>query len=206
MKFIIATIIIFCTFFSQTYCQNKNKIGLDVQLENESKGIVKLPYESTERYYQSSNFIIGISYERLLSKKSSIEIEFKYRHLLNGYSFFIPAGSNSLFQVNVSGKESFISCPILYKYSMSFINISLGPTLDYFLQWKQTTSNSGFLYQKQLADFFFPNKLSLGFLIKISKSIKIYKKIVTEPGIFYNPIVSYQRNYFGLSITTKYSF
>lgn len=206
MKFVIATIIICFSFFNQTYCQNKNKIGLDVQLENESKGIVKLPYESTERYFPSLNFLIGISYERELSKKSSIEIEFKYKTLLNGYSFFIPAGSNYAFQVNVSGKELFISCPILYKYSMSFLNVSAGPTLDYFLHWEPTKSNSLFLYQKQLPDFYFPNKLSVGFLIKISKSIKISRKIVIEPGIFYNAILSYQRNYFGLSITTKYLF
>jgi hypothetical protein len=180
---------------------------LDFQLDYQTKSMVDWNYATTKTYQAAAISSFGIVYERLLSKKTGIEIEIKYQSSPNQYTFLVPGGGNLTDQVIVPGKESFLSMPILFKYRTNILNVSLGPTLEYFLGWKQTSSNyyipNG---ENSLPDYFFPNKLSMGLLLKISKSINMSDKCILEPGIFYNPILSYKNNYFGLSLVVKSPF
>lgn len=207
MKSWITAFIFIIISCCRTYSQNKNTIGLDFQLEYQTKTNVDWNYATTKTYQASAMAVYGIVYERLLSKNTGIEVEIKYQTSPNEYSFLVPGGVNSTDQVKVSGKESFLSMPILFRYRTKILNISLGPTLDYFLNWKQTSSNYYIPYgENSLPEYFFPDTWSLGLLFKISESIPIGDQCIVEPGIFYSPILSYKNNSFGLSVLVKHPF
>jgi hypothetical protein len=206
MKSWIAAFIFIGLSCCEAYSQNKNKFGLDFQLEYQTNSVVDWKYATNKTYQASTISSFGIVYERLLSQNSGIEFEIKYQSSPNEYTFYVPGGSNLTVQVNVSGRESFLSIPILFRYNTNILNVSLGPTFEYFLSWEQTKSNYLPFEESSLPKYFFPDKLSMGLLFKISKSIHIGDQWILDPGIFYNPILSYKNNYFGLSVIIKYPF
>lgn len=207
MKSLIAVFIFAALFCSSAHSQNKNRIGYDLQLGYQPGNVVDSKYVTNKSYQTKTIPSFGIVYERVLSKKSSIEFEIKYRISPNEYTIYVPGGANLTVKVNFSGEEFFLSFPILFKYSTQILNLSLGPTFEYFVNWKQKASNyyipSG---QSSLPNYFFPDNWSVGLMFKISKSIIIGDKFILEPGIFYNPILSYKNNYLGLAVVIQYPF
>ncbi|CAN5885589.1 hypothetical protein BH11BAC4_BH11BAC4_06540 [soil metagenome] len=207
---IIILLSIFSTFTliqSKVFCQNKNIIGIGLTLENITQPS-KYIYTSVLKTTPSSICLVpGISYERKLSRKSGLELELRYRQAITSYFTFPPPENQTypsyLFPQNYSTKEVFLSLPITYKFNSRIVNFSLGPSLEYLLASKQLNVNS---YSHIPGKEYYSNKLSVGIITKVSKVIKIYKAIVIEPAFFYNPILTYSKNYLGILFAAKYKF
>jgi hypothetical protein len=193
---------------SKTYSQSKNSVGLDFQFGYQPATVVNWEYATIKTYTASAISGFGIVYERLLSKNLGFEIETKYQNSPNEYTFYVPEGVNSVAQVKVAGIESSLSIPILFKYNSNILNFSFGPSFQYFIGWNRTAINytRTYIVTSSFPKYFFPDKWSMGLLAKISKSINFGNKCIVEPGIFYSPIISYNNNYFGLSVIIKHPF
>lgn len=207
MKIITCIILSLFLAVANGFCQSKNKIGIVIIIENiagDSKYIT--PY--IQKIPKSRIcFVPGISYERKFTTKSSIVVEFRFKQTIEN-NFNVPPpesppfGSYFYTQHYVT-KETVINLPICYKFNSRIANFSVGPVLEYLLESKQLNINP---YSKILGNEAYPKKWSLGLIVKISKDIKINKHFALEPSIFYNPILSYSKNYLGISMAANYRF
>ena len=193
----------------RAYCQQKNKIGLSFQLERVSSNLIEINSFGASKTSQSKiSLVPALTYERKITRKSSVEIELKYRYGIIS-NIVLPPTENQTFMNYFSEhpysiKESFISVPILYKFNSSIINFSVGPTIEYLLKKEQVNVDPPYI--RHLGDEYFTKKWSWGLLTSISKSIPIYKKLLLEPSLYYNPIISFKRTYVGIGIAAKYKF
>ncbi|RYE55431.1 MAG: hypothetical protein EOP48_10225, partial [Sphingobacteriales bacterium] len=84
---------------------------------------------------------IGVMGERRLSKHSGLESGIYYRnYVYDQYlTFEAPAGSpgGPFTFATLTISEQLISIPVLYKYYSRILNASVGPTLDFYIGWRQ---------------------------------------------------------------------
>lgn len=188
-------------------CQSKNKVGIVFILENITAGSKYINSQIQKIPKSRICFTPGISYERKFTVKSSIELELRFKQSLENY-FVVPPPINPPFgsyfyTQNYVTKETVINFPICYKFNSNIINFSVGPTIEYLLEAKQLNVNP---YSTILGKEAYPNKWTVGFIAKISKTIKVTNLFSVEPSLFYNPILSYSKNYFGIALLIKYNF
>jgi len=191
--------ILFTLFCLKSWCQQKNEIGIDFQSESMSKTFKTINQAATKTTQSKVIFSPLLIYQRQLTLHSSLELGLKYRQVFSNATVLVALGSNSNNQLNFAIKEKFLNLPILYKFNSKFIAFSLGPTVEYFLGAYNSKNYS-------LGKEFYSDKWSWGLLAKISKQIKLDKRIIFEPSLFYNSILSFNRNFLGISIATKYKF
>jgi hypothetical protein len=136
----------------------------------------------------------GITIERQFTKHSGIESGIYYRsHLRDWYA----QTATDLFTYSVA--ERYISIPLLYKYYSSFVNFSVGPSVDYFAGWKQKTGSAGL----NVNDYSVSPAISVGVLAKVSKRIYLNDRFLLEPEVRFNPIISTESAYVGIGIAAK---
>jgi hypothetical protein len=191
------------TCYNKAYCQRKNEVGVSLQLEKTAYHMENVEPGATKTTQADWNFSFGVLYEWNFSKHPGCQVGLKYRRAINDISIPVPSGANSSTHVHYFISENFLSLPVQYKYNSRVINFSAGMSLDYFLSWK-TSKNGSYFVPLPSYDRFFDRKLSVGWLAVISKKISIDRKIVIEPGFYYNPILSFKRNYFGVSVAIKH--
>ena len=204
----LSSILLVMFMVNSAIAQNKNLIGLDVRLENCLQSNLSLQNKTIETFKPGSKFLVGLSYGRVLSKRSNIETEFTWRQLENNYSYWAPTGTNYAAMVNFPGKETFLSLPILYTFKTKLLNFSLGPTIEYFIHWKSEQPNNGYTVftQDQLPGDWFLDKLTFGMMGKIAKSFAANKNILIEPNVYYYRNICFNQSCWGVSIQTKYLF
>ncbi|MEO6231280.1 MAG: hypothetical protein ABJB11_20065 [Ferruginibacter sp.] len=134
----------------------------------------------------------GLVAEHRFTKHSGIESGVYFRSL--NRSLFIMNGS--VF-INFKVSEKYLSIPLLYKFYSNIANISLGPTFDYYIAWSQKNGNS------TVNSYTVDPKLYYGVLVKLSKSIKLNRRIYLEPELRLNPIINADRSFLGAGIATK---
>jgi hypothetical protein len=188
---------------AKAYCQKTNQIGINFQLEETPIQAESINPGVTKATHNNLNLGFGAMYEVAYNKHSSTEIGLKYRHAINSLKVAIATAPGNIDFLHFDVIENYISLPILYKYNTRIFTISAGPSLDYFLSWNQQKETP---YDATLPSYkpFMDKNLSLGLLMSLSKTIKVEKKIAVEPSIYYNPVLSYKRTYYGISVTTKY--
>ncbi|MBK6936173.1 MAG: hypothetical protein IPH18_04280 [Chitinophagaceae bacterium] len=82
----------------------------------------------------------GISFEKYISKKNSLETGILYRSCVDTglkYYFFPTNWMNDRYTVTYSVKQSFLSIPLFYTRHTKILDISAGTTVDFFLNWKE---------------------------------------------------------------------
>jgi hypothetical protein len=207
MKLFLPVIIFIflATCCTKTYCQGKNEAGISFQIEKMPRLMEDIGPGATKTAQTKLTFSFGAWYERIFSKHSSGETGLKYRQAINEIIIPVPAAPNNVAFVHYFIIEKFLSLPVLYKYSSRIINLSAGPSLDYFLSWKEQ-KNKNPTVPLQSYKLFFDKKLSIGLLTSISKTVNLTKKIIIEPSIYYNTILSFKRSYYGISIAAKHRF
>ena len=207
MKTFILLFFLAASAFTKSFCQKKNEIGIVVTLENVSAADTYVKDYVLKKPGSKTYLVPGLSYEKKLSRKSSVEVEFRYKQAItNEFIFPQPENSNFPSYFNTQHyaiKESFLSFPITYKFRSRIINFSVGPTAEYLLDAKQINMNA---YSHVLEDEFYSKKWSVGLLTRVSKHIRVYKNIMTEPSVFFNPVLSYKKYYWGIALAVKYQF
>lgn len=96
--------------------------------------------------------------------------------------------------------ESYLSLPVLLKYYSTFLNASIGPSVDYYIGWRETSSNANM----KITSYKVRPLMNIGIMGKISKAIALSDHIILEPEIRFNPFFKYNRYYAGIGIGLKY--
>lgn len=141
-----------------------------------------------------TNAGIGAVVEYNITKHSGMESGIYYRTFPMHYYLYT---SQDYFLVTIA--ERYLSVPILYKFSSRIINVSAGPTFDFFLGWKQKNSKSVI----DINEYNIPS-FNLGVMLKLSKNIRLTDLVTLEPEIRLNSILSAGRGYAGIGIAGKY--
>ena len=188
-------------------CQSKNKVGIAIIIENIAAGSTYINNNIQKIPISKMAFVPAISYERKLTNRSSIEVELRFKQTMES-NFMVPPPESPpagwyFYTHNYVTKETVINLSVCYKFNSKIINFSAGPTIEYLLDTKQLNVNP---YSTILGKEAYPKKWSVGVMTKISKTIKVNKYFAIEPSLFFNPILSYSKNYLGLALTANYIF
>lgn len=143
---------------------------------------------------------VGLVIDHKLTRKSGIESGVFYR-TFKDRSFFniVPPSGGNLFLFSEI-RESYITVPILYKFHTRIVNVSLGPTFDFFLGWKQTGGSPDL----EVNDFSIDPTFSIGGILKMSKNIRLSESLHLEPDMRINPLFGTNRIYGGFGLAIKY--
>lgn len=155
---------------------------------------------TTETHGEQLRPGIGLVVERKLTRKSGIESGIYYRTYHSDWSTTVSGGSNPPVTFYYTIAERFISLPFLYKFYSRLVNISAGLSFDFYMGFRQKNKQQQFIVNDYSID---PN-MAVGVQLKISKPIKIDDKLILEPELRFNPVITYLRAYGGLGITAKY--
>jgi hypothetical protein len=141
----------------------------------------------------------GIVAEKRFTRHSGIESGLYYRRQVYTTHLLVQ-GPNGLLPVYFTVVQKFLSVPVLYKYYSRIVNVSVGPTFDLYVGWRQKnkSQNINVTSHNVHPDF------SFGFMGKISKSFKLNSKIFLEPEVRYNPNFTYENEYVGFGVAAKY--
>lgn len=90
-------------------------------------------------------------------------------------------------------KEWYLSVPVLYKFYSPIVNVAAGITNDF-----SVSSHS-------------ENDYQFGLMLKVTKDIRIYKGLIFEPGVYFNPYLGSEEKkmdnaFWGFSARLKYRF
>lgn len=206
MKTCILTVflILFQMITVDAHAHGKNELGLALHLERSPKVTTDIPpgaYKTTKGNWES---IFGISYERLFTTHSGLALEINFRKSRNELQIPVASGASNIEMLYLTAVENIISLPLLYRYHSRIVNISAGPAVEYFTSARQPDR-----YAPPLGDYktyFVEQELSLGVLAGVSKTISATSKLMIEPGLYYNRLLSFRRSYYGASLAMKYRF
>lgn len=144
------------------------------------------------------NPVVGITYERGLSKWSSLEFGLFYRTNLkdlylsvNGPNFSITESSRI--------SEGFVSIPFLFRMSNRYVHFSLGPQMEIFSIWQQLAKG-----QITIDDYSINPRVTLGPLLKLGREIKFKETLILEPEIRLGVrSFGFGEGFFGLGLRLK---
>lgn len=138
--------------------------------------------------------------ERRLTERSGVESGLYYR--VHNFIFFSNVFDQGTLIFAGRGllKERFLSVPLLYKFYSPVVNFAVGPSIDFFLGWRQESGQPEIVVNDYSVD---PGFLT-GLLIKVSKEIQISEQWLIEPEFRYNFMLDGSRRYFGITLGTRY--
>jgi len=141
---------------------------------------------------------IGVFYENKLTKHHGFEAGLDYLQMTEEiYDNNNGSGSSWLNIV----KKGYLSLPVSYKFYTKIIDFSTGLGLTYFFQEK-VYGALGTLPDPSTYEYG-PN-LYVGCNLKVSKDIRLSKKIILEPGIQFKMIFAYEYPLYGATLKLKY--
>lgn len=166
------------------FSQKTNYVGLDFTFENASGT------------FQPG---IGMLFERKVTHHSGIETGLYYRNYKQDFIITVSdsVGSRSYYGLI---SERHISIPVQYKFYSRFINLTAGPTFEFYIGWKQKNKTS----ELAVSSYDINPAFSIGFIAKASKDIRLAENFILEPEVRFNPIFTSGRRYIGFGIAGKY--
>jgi hypothetical protein len=151
----------------------------------------------TTEVISNSNFRLGagLSLERQATKHSGIETGLYYRNIQRDLLAYINTRN-----YNLRVAERYLSVPLLYKFHSRFLNVSLGPTFDIYLGWKQKYVSNSTAMENYTVD---PQTM-FGALLKVSKNINLGANLCFEPEVRFNPVFTTGSYFLGFGFAFKY--
>lgn len=145
-------------------------------------------------------FGAGLVLDQKITKRSGFEFGIFSRSMLRNSSFIadFPDGTTKRLFTNI--RMNYLTIPLVYKFYSRIANISIGPTLDAYVGWKQVGGTPGV----ETTEFSTSRKTILGAMAKISKRFTLSEDLILEPDIRLNPLFSVERTYVGAAISLKY--
>ncbi|WP_075350084.1 hypothetical protein [Algoriphagus marinus] len=142
----------------------------------------------------------GLVIDHKVTRKGGIESGLFYRTYRNSISVYVenPGIGRSIFFIEIG--ESHMTIPILYKFHTRIVNLSFGPTFDFFLGWKQKSGSPDIEVNEYSID---PN-FGYGAMLKMSKSIQLSDFVSFEPDLRFNPVFTNGRVFGGVGLAFKY--
>ncbi len=138
--------------------------------------------------------------ERKLTKRSGVETGLYYRvHNLIFFSNIFDQGT-LIFVGRGVIQERFLSIPLLYKFYSPVVNFAVGPSVDFFLGWRQSQGQPDIVVD----DYSLNPVFLTGVLVKVSKEFQIADQWLIEPEFRYNLMLDGSRRYFGIIAGLRY--
>lgn len=142
---------------------------------------------------------VGITFEKQFRKHSGAETGLYYRtQRLTGFVSYTDFLSTNSYSFTVLSK--YLSVPVLYKYYSDFLNFSAGPTVDFYVGWKQKNDASGLKIQSHTVT----PKITIGYLAKVSKIFNLNRRFIVEPEIRFGSYQIFSEVNVALGIGGKY--
>lgn len=141
----------------------------------------------------------GILIDHKVTPKSGIESGLYFRtYQTSGYVHVITVDGNfyNFFDVN----EQYLTLPILYKFHNKIVNISAGPTFDFFIGWNQVSGEQ----DVEITDYSVDPKFNIGMMLKVSKNIALAERFSLEPEFRFNQVFSSSKTFGGFGVALKY--
>jgi hypothetical protein len=142
---------------------------------------------------------VGIVVERKVTKRSGIETGLFYRNYVREGYFIVNSGSGSG-AFNFTVAERHLSFPVLYKLHTGILNLSVGPSFEFFLGWNQRNASETVVVTSYSIDPVF----AVGAMLKLSKNIRLSENFILEPEFRFNPILSTDRAFVGFGVVGKF--
>lgn len=183
MRFIpIALILSTSTLLAvQLHAQKAVKVGLNFTAEVNSA------------HFASAG--IGANLEKRITRHSGIETGIYFRAFQQ--DFFFRVDPDAYYAVVA---ERYLSIPVLYKFYSRIVNLSVGPSFDFFVGWADKSNDSRF----KVSTYSIQPGFNVGMLAKMSKKIRLSDRFDLEPEIRVNPIFTSYRVYGGAGLALKY--
>lgn len=172
-----------CVFSLRNYAQKQSLAGVNISTD----------------VYPELRPRVGITFEKQFRKHSGAETGLYYRtqRLVGFVNYTDSLGSNS-YSFAISSK--YLSVPLLYKYYSDFLNFSAGPTLDFYVGWKQKNNASGLKIQSHTVN----PKITIGYQAKVSKIFNLNRRFIVEPEIRFGSYQILSEANIGVGMGGKY--
>jgi hypothetical protein len=155
----ICVFLLYTILPSVSYSQKKKQIGINIYNE----------VYPTLRFHPSAGFI----YEQRFTNRSGLEAGLLFNSEKMQQDVFVPGSGVYTFSIS----RRYATTHLSYKYYARLINFSIGPTLDYFISWKQERDT----YPGNIENYTESPRLKLGYLAKVSKAFQLKHSLVIEP-------------------------
>ncbi len=168
------------------------EIGIKLMAEANSRTGSTMPLTGFQVVYQ-------------LKKHGGIESGLYYRPVKNTLfvSYYDP-GTNFNYTGVAVISEKYLHIPVLYRYQSRIINFTAGTSFDLFLGWKDKSENASL----KVNSYNPASSIQVGAVVSISKSILLSEKIILEPEVRFNPIITsedpYVHSAFGFAFRRKF--
>ena len=145
------------------------------------------------------NLSLGATYEQKIKGNSGFETGLYYRSERSGgvVSYMVGGASRS---TTFAVSRRYLAVPVLYKYYGRVFNLSAGPVLDFFVDWKQTQGRN----EVPITNYRVSPRVQLGYLIKLSKFIPVSKQFLLEPEVRLGSVRTIEQTAVGIGIAGKY--
>ena len=180
-KSLLIVVLIICTKFSFGQIKHKVLFGISVTPELVSIG-----------NWLRTGF--GVTTDFKFNKNIGIETG---AFLRTYEKTFVGSTGGDIFHVNIV--DYHVSVPVMFKYYNKIINISGGPSLDFYTGFKQTTNKDRVILPYNPSD-----KINFGLQGKLGKTIKLSQNLIFEPEGRFSYIFPTVRSYLGLGLALKY--
>lgn len=197
LKIALPLLIIYSNSFSQS------NLGLLLQMENRQSSNIKPTF--------------GFVFQQRLYKKNYFEAELLFRKVTDNSIkyYYLVSNSYPIYVVDYSIDQNFISVPVLYTFKNKILNLSIGLSFDFYLNYNETEKHidtswtpigfpstippTYFLNNSNEVDKYLnssipyykiDNKLLVGLIVKFGKEILLNKNVIIEPFIYTNPILT----------------
>ncbi len=141
--------------------------------------------------------VFNVSYERILSKHSSIESGLRYSNYKYGYGYF---SENKYSNINL--RYHTFTLPLLYKYNSKILYFAAGPVLSVMNRKGQFDPMSMEMQTIELP----LGKLRPGAQFKIGKTINLSEKLLLEPEASVIETRYFKKPQAELNVNFKYRF
>jgi hypothetical protein len=177
-------ILLTCLFLQISFSNGQTKVGAVLILEDANDNLSIRPS-------------FGLVLDHRITRHSGLETGILYRTFRT--SGVLTSSEDNIF-LPFEVRESYLTVPILYKFHSRIVNVSAGPTLDFFVGWGDKSTSAGV----EVTDFSVDPSFSFGGMLKISKAIRLSDVLYLEPDVRINPIFSSGRVYGGFGIAFTY--
>lgn len=144
------------------------------------------------------NPVVGITYERGLSKWTSLEFGLFYRTNMKELYLSIDGPDFSISEWS-KVTQGFVSVPLLFRMSTRYAHFSIGPQLEIFSTWQQLAKG-----QITIEDYSIDPRVTLGPILKIGREIKFKETLILEPEIRLGVrSFGFGEGFFGLGLRLK---
>jgi hypothetical protein len=181
--FIVVLACVVILISQEAHAQERNLIGINVSSEFSN-------YEDIRIFY-------GLLYQRHQTQHWGIETGLFYRPKTQNIQFDI--NGNDFNQIII---ENHVSIPLFIKFYSNIVNVSVGPSFEYFVGAYESASTRN--ANHSLDDYNLDPPYSLSALLKVGKTFRVGKNLLIEPEVRVGNTIGTELFRYGFGLSVKY--